>query len=416
MVCRVGLLPVQPRFGFKMVADIGASDPRHGSLGVQILTNAGQPITAMQAKGQLAPQGFANTCEFLQAFARRLEEAWQANQAKIAAKGPQEEELTGLYFAVPGPTQNNVTPLMINLHQHNGQPLTDIHWKKVGAMVAANKIVPFNRALLMNNRIASNDMAPWATAAAALKNYETGDYKLIAPGGGLGVIDFVIENGQMTFKTSEGGQAPLATGRPQTLESDRTSVPALIKNFAQAAGFSPQVTEALLKLGDARVVSQHQVSVGAASQELAEVLNQSGLFTTSSSPSASGGAPSFCFVLKDKEAARQAAKQAAGLFIEGLAALTAQAARDQQTHVLLAGSLCNVLNDYLETQGKTLAGVVKARALSPEFSNEAHRASAEMNNLQVEVLDLTSNLPGMPAMLNAKVSPLNRFALPVPKA
>ncbi|MEI7473395.1 MAG: hypothetical protein WCK67_01335 [bacterium] len=176
-----------------------------------------------------------------------------------------ESERNNIAIALPGPVKNGFCypPNIKN-------PETNI---AIGAIPIDKKTFcsqPELKGINFNNVIFCNDGASWGglvllRLAADKKDLnelfpDGKETPVITPGGGLAVTEIRGRKDTIEIVPREKGHL-FKRGTDRPIEQVSTSVPAMIKNYATALGINSEKAEALGKIGDGKIVTEHEISL-----------------------------------------------------------------------------------------------------------------------------------------------------------
>ena len=182
-----------------------------------------------------------------------------------------------------------------------------------------------NEGINVENFVACNDGA--FMGGAALKQIKEqgrdlnklftpgSETPFIFPGGGLGVGYIRGTKDTIDIVTTEKGHLNLNINENETVEAKLTSVPAMIKNFAEAVGLNEKQAGTLASTGMGNIVTQHTIKLDNEKEaEEIKTLRKTNLFKVQANDNTT------TLVLKDidKEQHNQAFIEASNKFYDGI--------------------------------------------------------------------------------------------------
>lgn len=374
----MSMVELNPQFGFRLVADVGASRPE-ATLKAVLLTDNGDEVDRFTGTVADPGQRFENADGFVNALGKRLA-GWlnqlkQGGQFEAALNG-EDEKLSRALLMVPGPTENATTVRMTaNLKDQHQKPLEHLDFSRLGAQLqreAKLELADDYRVLITNDMpgIAAA-LAKWVAAHPQLgERFKEGlEATVVMTGGGCGVINFRLLPGEaadtpaLMISANEKGHHPAALRpNPPSLESDAASVPALINNYLDGLGFriGQRTREVLVNLGNGKLITQWPIRTEATSEE-AQTLRSSGMFQEGRD----GATSLFTLIGVPERAHQRGQAHALNKYVEAVAHLAAEGILAGNTLFLLTGPVVQGVDGALrQSQHKTLADAVLQAALA----------------------------------------------------
>ena len=272
--------------------------------------------------------------------------------------------------------------------------------------------------------IATNDLPGAAAGIAQILadrgELTEGSYAAVCmTGGGCGIADIKVKNGQLEIEASEGGHNRALRNPSLSLEQEGASAPALIENFAKELGFSEEEIKALKSTGMAKLVLKRDLKVtkgeNGTRSEKEEAILRTGLFEqledVVDTDDLGHERTRSVFRLKDvkKKDYKQASISAVNKYIDAISQLTANKVNQGLNLMVLTGPLATRIRDFVADNqdafdGKTLAELVQSKTAS--YLDDSGRDMAETYNFKVvcdEQFELKDNTAGGKVLLAGEI-------------
>lgn len=352
-------------FGHKLVIDSGASNQQKGSLKIALISDNGEEKHAFNSV--VCPDGFKEKDDYLKGITDRVYEMYDEFSKSGKKLVGKDKNLNGIMVYAPGATKGNIAQELANLHLESGGSLQDIDYNKLPKLLK-RKLAQTEIHIQKKLRFAAtNDMIGTGTAILLdiFKNRPktlTDGYRasFLMAGGGLGTGDIEVLGKQVYIKSTECGSthASGSGSHVKTLETVGASSTALIKNFANALGFSTKDINKLVATGNARIVTENAISPSKESE--IKALRGTGLFAETNID----GKPHFTLMNITEAARIKARKAATNSFINALAQISSNKLLEGVNEMIITGPLTKAISNSMKTSPKSFIQLLEERTLS----------------------------------------------------
>lgn len=354
-----------PAFKHKIILDIGASNPR-GSLKILALTDDGEKLyDERDIYVKKNPDGFRSSEDFATRVINIIKNAHKKAIEVCTERGLPEEEkkLSDVVVFVPGTTIGDRIAFLPNLTDKNKISLLNVDFSSFKEDLISEKtdiaVKSGDCGFVVTKDLGGAGLGI-AKILAQRDELKEGDYIVgIMTGGGFGSVDIKVEHGFVKVETSETSSniiGGLGGSKALKLGKCGVTVKSHISNYLKAIGIDKDVIEAVLKTGDARIVTQNRMSVDNANTELINAIKKSREFELLSSDE-----NKTIFKIDDSDGdfaakMKKARKRAVNDYAETIALFSINKINECANRVILVGPFAHGLSNYIRDNSEDFKG------------------------------------------------------------
>lgn len=379
-------------FKSKLTFDIGASDPKRGSLKILVQDNNGKDLFIYKGFVNNSAEGFKDNDHFISqvAHATNVEElinedikslkiqmadstlsenavkklnekveTLQNNKLILQNRSKSERILTGFALLLPGTLQQKTALFMANLKKTDGTSLEDVNLEKI-----IDEIRNQGKVKLAKNFNSSKDFIPCKDLAGTGigiakkilnhpeygKRFDKGFYGVaVQTGGGFGAVDIKVKDDKFVeIETNEGGHDLVydpVTGTQKRLGKLGASTSSVIENYAKKLGITGfSDIKALTDTGKAEMSTQKNLKLDTDKNSNAiDILLKTGAYET-----VTHNSETTTLRVKDLETFAKASTAAISSYADAIASHAITRINRGANLYVLSGPLAMGLNDRIK--------------------------------------------------------------------